>query len=102
LNFLISAFGNNEVSKEVLTKMNEALVILMETLRMEAVIGVKEFKKEEKAGRIISEKNRNILKVGREALQSTIEVINELLEVSEIQPKEITVPDKKGRYRYKS
>jgi len=96
LNFLISAFGNNEVSKEVLTKMNEALVILMETLRMEAVIGVKEFKKEEKAGRIISEKNRNILKVGREALQSTIEVINELLEVSEIQPKEITVPDKKG------
>ena len=63
---------------------------------------VKEFEakieepKEEKAGRIISEKNRNILKVGREALQSTIEVINELLEVSEIQPKEITVPDKKG------
>jgi len=51
---------------------------------------------EEKAGRIISEKNRNILKVGREALQSTIEVINELLEVSEIQPKEITKPEKKG------
>jgi len=52
---------------------------------------------EEKAGRVISEKNRNILRVGKEAMQSSIGAIDDLLAISEPQPKkEITVPEKKG------
>ena len=61
---------------------------------------VKEFEHkeiEEKAGRVISEKNRNILRVGKEAMQSSIGAIDDLLAISEPQPKkEITVPEKKG------
>ncbi len=37
---------------------------------------------EEKSGRIISEKNRNILRIGKDALLSSVDAIDELLEIS--------------------
>jgi len=50
----------------------------------------------EKSGRVISEKNRNIMRVAKEAMQSSIGAIDDLLVISEPQPKEITMPEKKG------
>jgi len=60
---------------------------------------VKEFEHkeiEEKAGRVISEKNRNIMRIARDAMKTSIDEVDKLLEISEPQPKTITVPDKKG------
>ena len=45
---------------------------------------------EEKSGRVISEKNRNIIRIAKDAL-------TEVLEISEAEPKqEVEMPDKKG------
>lgn len=87
LHYLIRYFNQNEVAAEVTDKMVAALTLLLEALRDEAVIGQKGFDLTEvaaivKEGRVLSEKNRNLIADTVEKLSSTLDALSALLEAT--------------------
>jgi len=76
LNWMINEFTRNGVNTKVLDKMNEMLVILMEVIKMEAVLGKKEFVVDQKVGKVISKKNRKIIENAVSALSAVLEADN--------------------------
>ena len=49
----------------------------------------------EKEGRVISEKNRNIMRIAKESLAQSINALDDVLEASEPKPKQEPTPEKK-------
>ena len=68
LNWLINSFGSNGVSEGVVSKMKDALNILLEVLKMEAELGVKGVPMQAK---VLSDKNQTMVK---DALESISEL----------------------------
>lgn len=81
LNWLAHAFEENKVDPAVVARMKDALNILMEVLKVEAVIGQKQFVA--KSGRVLSTKNRNLIKSCIEQMTEASEALKALHDATE-------------------
>lgn len=75
---------------------NPSALVSREYKDFQAKVKAFENKAEVKEGRVISEKNRNIMRIAKESMLGSIEAIDEVLTLSEPKPKQENTPDKKG------
>jgi uncharacterized protein len=79
--FIMERFNENGVSLEVIEKMQQALSLILECVKVEAEIGKKEFVYKE--GRVLSGKNRKLISDSVTKMQDAVVAMKELLEATE-------------------